>query len=320
MAKLRALKTDDELRAVPADQPVLVELEPGGGDADVKVETPEKKPDVDDGVKSLQDQLEAAKAATKLAEENAERERTKAREAERKAQEEARKAVEAQKQVASAEDDAVTSGLARAQQERDAAKASVKMAFETGNADQLADAQERLGRAAADIRMYERAAAELADRKEETERQPVQTAERQLSPEEAIDANAGLMPAEKVWLKGHMDSVLDQSRNQELGVAYTRATKQGLVRGSPEYFSFIEEFMGYKQPASKTDPEDNVTVAAPVSRNERGNDGQISNNGRVMLTPEERDIARSMGVSDIEYARQKVALDTARRSDPEKYR
>lgn len=323
MAKLKPLKTDEETRLVPADQPVLVELgipdEEDGDKTEVVTPKPEEKTEIDPGVKTLQEQLAAAQAATKLAQDDAERERKARAESDRRAQEEARRARDAQDRVVSAEDDAVTSGLARAQQERDAAKAAVKMAFEAGNSDQLADAQERLGRAAADIRMYERAAADLAQQKEEAKRQPEATTDRQPTPEEAIESNPNLMAAEKTWLKSHMDSVVDPSRNRELGVAYDRATKKGLTRGSEAYFKFIEEFMGYKQPAPKSETEESeVVAAAPVTRNERGGDGQITN-GRVMLSPEERDIAKSMGVSDIEYARQKVAFDAARRADPERY-
>jgi hypothetical protein len=90
--------------------------------------------------------------------------------------------------------------------------------------------------------------------------------------------------------------------------------KQGLIRGTPAYFDYLEEFMGYKT----SDTDRSISVQAPPSRNERGNDGRPSGS-RVTLTPEERDIAKSLGVSEIDYAKNKVRFEDAKRADPEKY-
>jgi hypothetical protein len=55
-----------------------------------------------------------------------------------------------------------------------------------------------------------------------------------------------------------------------------------------------------------------------VSRESRSPSGQPSN-ARVTLSPEQRDLARSMGLSDVEYARGVVALGADKKANPEKY-
>lgn len=314
--RLKPLKDPEELSAVPLSEPVMVELEVAKTGQEEAPET-EKPVQQDDGVKTLQDQLEAAKRATQAAQEQAERERKARTEAERTAAERTREVEQARSRAADTESDMIDSGLASAQRDMDAAKAAVRTAFEAGDPAALAEAQAKVGRAAADIRDFERAAAELADRKERSKQEEPPRQERQLSPEEAIDANPGLMPAERTWLKEHMDAVLDQARNNELGVAYNRATKKGLVRGSPEYFKFIDEFMGYAKPA-QSENEDESIVSAPVSRENRTPSGQVSGS-RIILTPEQREFARTMGLSDVQYAQQVRALQQDKKANPDKY-
>lgn len=314
---LKALSKDEDLAAVPGDQPVLVQLPEFQEVADDKPET--KKPvlkvvepdEENPAVKILTEQLEAMKAA------NAESEK-RARESDRRAEQAERERQSALADKADTESDAVQSGLSAAQSEQTSAKAALKTAGEAGDWEAIAEAQARIARAATDIREFERASATLADNKERATKQPQQI-ERQDRPTDinsVIDSNPQLLATERVWLKAHPEAIMDTTRNKELDVAYIKATRKGLSRGSPDYFKFIEAEMGY---ASAPVEDEGMSVSAPVSRNERGNDGKPTG-GKIMLTPEERDMAKSMGVTDIEYARQKVALESARKGDPEKYR
>jgi hypothetical protein len=306
---LRALKTDEEIAAIPLDQEILVELP--GGVIDEEQTEPEKpsKPEKaePDGAKVLQEQLEAAQRAQAASDARAER-------AEREAAEARRLATEADKRTASLEGDVITGGLAAAQAEVASAKQALQVAGEAGDYKAMADAQERIGRAAAKVLHFESGAAEIAERPKGEPRQE-QVLQKPLDPILAVDSNPNLLPAEKEWLKAHPDAVVDGKRNNELGVAYERAIKKDLVRGTPAYFAFLEEFMGYKQPDTNNGE---TNVSAPPSRNERGGDGRPSPN-RITLTPEQREIAKSMGVTDIEYARQVQAFEQARKADPEKY-
>lgn len=303
---LRALKTDEEARAVPLDQPILIEL-PGGTIEDEPEDKKTSKVEPSDpDAKRLQEQLEAAQAAQRASDERASKFERDANERIAKAEREAK---EAHERTRALEGDVINGGLSAAQSERDAAMNEYIRAGEAGDLKAQAHAQSKIGRAEAKILNLESGAAEIAERKTE----PKQEQRQQLDPMAAIDANPNLLPSEKAWLKSHPDSVIDTRRNNELSVGYERAIKKGLVRGSADYLAFLDDFMGY----ASNNEDRSTSVQAPPSRNERGNDGRPSN--RITLTPEERDIAKSLGVSEIDYAKNKVRFEEARRADPEKY-
>lgn len=309
---MKALRKDEEIAAVPYDQPVLVDL---GTEDDIPPAEEPKPPEVkakeatDDGVNVLKEQMKALEEATKRANDRA----TAAEQEVIRARQERETAIKSQ---ARTEEDAIQSGLTAAQAEQESATAALKAAFEAGDSDALAKAQARIGRAAADIREFERSAALLAERKEA---QPEPSRQQYQAPQDinaAIDANPQFLPTERDWLKKHPEALMDASRNKELEVAYIKATRKGLSRGTPDYFKFLETEMGYAQPATQ---EAEVMTAAPVTRNERGSDGRPSD-GRIMLSPEQREIAKNMGVSEVEYARQVAAFEAARKADPERFR
>lgn len=308
----RALKTEEEIAAIPLDQEILVEL-PGGVVDDIgKTDPIEKtKTEPTDGAKILQEQLEASQRDQQA-------QRLRADKAEQEAAEARRTAAEATKRTAALEGDVITGGLAAAQAEVTSAKLALQNAGEAGDFKAMADASDRIGRAAAKVLNFEAGAAEIAERPKVEARQE-QT--RQVTdPMQAVDANPNLLPAEKEWLKAHPDAIVDGKRNTELGVGYERAMKKGLVRGTPAYFAELEQFMGYKTASNDTEDNDGSRdVSAPVTRSERGGDGKVTNN-RITLSPEEREIAKSMGVSDIEYAKSKQNFEAARKADPDKYR
>jgi multidrug efflux pump subunit AcrA (membrane-fusion protein) len=301
---LRALKTEEEIAGIPLDQPILVEL-PGG----LTEETPDPKetkakPEIDPDAKSLQKQLEAAQAAQAS-------ERARAEKAEREASARAQEADTERKKRAALEGDVINGGLSAAQSERDAAKVALQAAGEAGDWKAIADAQSRIGRAEAKILSFESGAAEIAERTEIEKRTVVH---QPVDPMVALESRSDLYASEKTWLKDHPDAW--GARNNELGVGYQRAMQKGLVRGTDAYFDYLNEFMGYK---SKTEEDRSTSVQAPPSRNERDSSGRPSNS-RVTLSPEERDTAKSLGISEIDYAKQKVRFEEARRADPDKYR
>lgn len=311
MPPLRALKTEEEIAGIPLDQEILIEL-PGGTD-----ELPEKDkaPKIDSDAKTLQEQLEAAQAAQKTEREARERAERDATEARRLAAEREREAVEARKRTVDLESDVITGGLSAAQNELAAAEAELERAGEAGDWKAIAKAQGRIGRASAQVVSLESGAAEVAERAKAPEPRK-EVVQQPSDPIAAIDANPNLLPAEKEWLKAHPDAILDQRRNNELSVGYERAMKKNLVRGTPAYFAELEDFMGYKQPDNNNGE---TSVQAPVSRMERGSDGRPSQN-TIRLSPEQREIAKNMGVSELEYAKQVQAFEVARKADPDKYR
>jgi hypothetical protein len=315
MSKLKALRKDEDLAAVPLDQPVLVDLEPEGSAVEIdehgRTAATEKSGKNDDAVKTgvnvLEEQLKALHEANRL-----EREGRIA--AERRAEQSDRDRLAAVNSQSQTEADAVQSGLAAAQAEQAAAKIALKVAGESGDWEAMAEANARIGRAASDIREFERSAALLADRKEQTTEVRQET-QRAPSIDEVIDSMS-VTPSERDWLRKHPEAVIDAKKNKELEVGYTRAMSKGLSRGTQEYFDYLDDFMGYAKPQTQ---DDGMSVSAPVSRNERGNDGTVIGDGKIKLDPEQRALARSMGLSDTEWAVQVAALDRAKKADPAKY-
>lgn len=314
MAKLKPLSKDEELSAIPVDEPVLVELEPrpSGEEQDepekpAKTRTP-KADDVDPGVAALQTQMADMQRANDTERARLAKDAADAR----------REAEEARQSVADTEADLVANGLQAAQQQRDAAKLAVKAAFEAGDADKLADAQEQLGRAAADIREFERAAAVQSQREKAP---PV--VQRQEAPS---DFNATLnamqlMPAERDWFTKHQDALIDPRQRTRLDAAYYDAMDEKLVRGSPEYFEFVDQRLGYKKPARADADERTPIVSAPVSRDNRSAvTGKVAvGPNQVYLSPAQREMAKNMGISDKAYADGVRQRDAAKLADPEKY-
>jgi hypothetical protein len=318
---LRALKSDEEIAGVPLDQPVLIEL-PGGveleGDgASLPPETKKTAaPEIDGDAKKLSEQLEALKAAQQAERERADRAEREAAEAKRAAADRAKEVEEARKRSLSLEGDIITGGLQAAQNDRDAAKAAFRSAYEAGDAAAMAEAQSRMGRAEAKILALESGAAEVAERKEA---KPETRQETRTAPtfEEQVRSNPQLMSTERDWMLKNKASFSDPDFNRKLEFAYQGAIQKGVVRGSPEYFDHIERATGLK--AAQSEENDDLSVQAPVSRSERTVDGRSTSSNRVTLTAEEREICRSMGISEIDYARQKVAFSVAQKNDPERY-
>lgn len=303
MAKLKALRDDKDLAAVPLDEPVLVELEPADAGPAVEVDPepepparPKREPD-DDGAAALERQLAAAKEAERAANQRAlqaeaEAERLKAR-------------------GADTEKELLANELASAQAEEAAAQAELEKAFEIGDAKAMAAAQAKIGRAAAKIVNMEGA---VAAREDDAKTQAAPAVDIMT----AIDRDPKLMPAEKEWLKAHPEVLTDAMTNRELDVAYSRALREGHKRGTPAYFNYLNEFLGYET-ARKSDDGGTVLAAAPVSRDERSSTGRRITPTQVHLTPRQREMAALTGVSDAEYARGLLEMEAEKRANPEKF-
>jgi phage I-like protein len=311
----RALKTDEEIGNVPLDQPVLIEL-PSGMDTSVMGfdelgDGKGKTAANDDGAAALQEQLNAALAAQQADRDRADR-------AERLAAQRSTEAEEARNRANALEGDVISGGLNAAQGELASAKAEFVRAGEAGDYAAMAEAQARVGRASAQIVNLEGGAAEVAERKPapQPQQQP-----RQASFSENVRANPALMTSERDWMIRNERHFGDADFNRKLEFAYQGAMNKGIVRGSPEYFEHIERATGLKAGSADTDTNERQTnVQAPVSRSERGSDGRAASPNTVTLSPEQREIARSLGITEIEYATQVRNLEAARKADPERYR
>lgn len=337
-AKLKPLRKDEDMARVPTSDPILVELEPASrGDDDNDADAPvieqqraapvqetEEDDDASPQVKSLNEQLVAMKAANAAADERAAKADREKADALRLANERAEEVKRATQERDLSERDLISNALSSAKQRSESAKAACANAFAQGDGVAAANAQEQLSRAQAEILTYETSQADLASRAEEAKEPKPQAQQVQPTFEQSIDQNPNLLPKEKEWLRAHPEMIMDGSRDAELGVGYQRAVRQGLIRGTEAYFNFLDEFMGYKTPAKTEERTDdnngrNSIMAAPVTRQAPSNGNSQVNGNQVYLSPDQRAMARSMGLSDRDYASQVVRLEQAKRDDPERY-
>jgi len=337
MARERAYSDDKDLMKVPLDEEVLV-LVPGETvETEDKVESKDiddkKKIEVetdDETVKKLNEQVEALRAANTKANEEILAEQAKRQRVEQEAYRLAQGAISLKTEAEKSQHGQLKSALESAQNEQESHKKDYLAFLEAGDFVQAAEAQSKMSRAAARVVAAEGNLAQFETVKGEAEERTkidAQLPPRQPQPVDVmtmIDGNPNLLPSEKTFMKSHPELMTDNQKNAELGVAYNRAVAKGLSRGTPEYFSFIEEFMGYKEASSskKTDDDDDDTTArreaAPVRRDNSGGRHQ-SKPSQVKLTPEMREIARNMGISEIGYAKRFLELQDQKQTNPEKY-
>lgn len=334
--RLKPLKDEKEIGAVPLTEPVLVEIalpptgtepEPQGDGKEPVVEKVETQDD--GGAAKLQRDLEAMKAADKASRDEVARERKRADDAIKAAQESARQLADERAHREQAVTDNITSALSGAQAEQASAEQEYVAAAQNQDYAAMAKAQSKISRAAAKVLNYEAAAAELDDRRKtaeaEAQRRPQQQAPQQVDVVSAINNNPGIVQTEKDWLLKHQEVLVDRQRGIELEAAYIKSQRKGLHRGTDAYFQFLDQELGYTQ-APKTeertdDEEESTIMAAPVSRdNVSPSNGQSQSSNRVVLTPEQREFAKSMGISEISYAQNVLKLRSEKKSNPDKYR
>lgn len=331
MAKQPVYSKDDDLLRVPIDQEVLVALEPEEEEEKTTEKPSDKKEDVStdvevdaDTLKTLSDQVEALKASNEAAEKKLKAEQRRAKQAEEAARGLAQQASQFRTIAEASHHESLKGALAAAQSDQEAHKKDYMNFLEAGDFMNAAEAQAKMSRAAARIVDAEKslAAFELQATNNQDDRQ--NPPQRQAAPDRTdvdilsdIDQNPNWLPKEKEYLKQHPELLTDSQKNAELGIAYNRAMAKNISRGTPEYFAFLDDFMGYKKADTRED-DDPPANGAPVRRDNAGA-GRVTNPNQVKLTPAMREIARNMGISETGYAKQFLKLQSEKQANPEKY-
>ena len=345
MPRLRTVKVlDDEpsnvtrqpLNLVNGKQPEeeLYESKPDGGKSRFEAPEPDeqeeqvieviKKPtkpkvkEPDEATASLAKQLEEMKKAKEVSD--------------RQAQENARQIDEVRKQAREREErlvneadqanyNAILNAIGATQAEIDSAKKDIETAGNAGAWNEVASAQERMSKASSRLTQLEDGKASIEYRKEHPEkpRQEEKQATQGDPIETHINAMPGLLDSERTWLKSHRELMSDVRKNARLQSAHFDAEDAGHTRGSPEYFDFIEQKLGYKKPVQQEreddedEQEERTIVAAPVSRETpSAGTGKPSKPNQIRLTAVQREIARNAGITDVEYARQLIKMQEAK--------
>lgn len=129
-----------------------------------------------------------------------------------------------------------------------------------------------------------------------------------------------LSPTSSNWVRRHPQFATNPKLYKSMIRAHEDAVDDGYIADTREYFDFIESKLGVKggrQIKGDNDDQDALSAAASATKergattvaptSNAGSSHQPSKNSR-RLTPDEQDIARMMGQTDEEYARNKAAL------------
>ena len=274
---------------------------------------------VDDGIKSLQAQVEQAKreSAERLAAKDREIQaafdtsKREAREAEEKLAsrerslaEASRRAQEAESEATSVKLDQIVTIIESLTKDKESSRRDYKTAMEAGDFDKAAEAQERMAMSAARIVLAERGKMALAEEvKNPTKRQ---VASQAIDPVEAVARTMGTQRSAD-WIRSHPEMVSNGSLSGLALSGHNLAVYNGHTPDSDGYFSFIEQHVkNYGQPPARQDPVVTVapapvvqaasqdtggrdmsraSISAPVARDVIQAPGAVSN-GRIRLDPE----------------------------------
>ncbi len=192
-----------------------------------------------------------------------------------------------------------------------ALKARMREAHAVGDTDTMFELQELVSKNTYKLEHIEdgrrRLEHQIKQPKIETPSDPVEALASQLTPKSAD------------WVRRHPQCVTDQRLYQKMIASHNLAVADGFVPDSEEYFEFIESTMKLS-PRRETRIEEadepfsaaaaptkarTSPPAAPVSRT--ASSGTPRQNV-VRLSKDEREMAQMMGMTDQEYAKNKMAL------------
>lgn len=335
MARPRIVRTKEEAEAVPIDQPIQIALtdesedlkqEPENKDEGARQEV-EKKPvvvaDKDDGeagpdISALQKQIADLQKAEKLAQERYEAERKRAEESERKRSEIQTENTRYQEETSQAQYDAIVNALEASKAEAEAAERALERAEFDADAKAKSDAYRRLARAEANITRLEDGKAAYEARLAEAKAKPKQDAPKPDAFEAAI---SNMPPLVKDWMRSHPDYMTDQRKNAKIQALHWDVLDEGHAFGTQPYIEAMETKLGMREAPKNVEEHEEeqpqrttVVTQAPPTRDVPSAATGKPSSTKVMLTAEEREVARLNDITEIEYAKQKLKLQELKRS------
>lgn len=234
-------------------------------------------------------------------------------EAENRAQNAANQAHQMHNEVANNQYQLIGNTLDFVKQERANLKSAYSQALAAGDFDAAAEINDRIADIAAKMQDLENGKAAM----EAQARQPAQPPQ-QPQHSDVVEAFASqLTPRSASWVRAHPEYVRNPRLNQKMIAAHQMALADGMEADTDEYFGYVEDMLQVKnQPhrdsgddpmsgASKPAQRRSSPAAAPVSCNMNSSG---SKNNVVTLTPEMREIAKNLGQTPEEYAKNRLAL------------
>jgi hypothetical protein len=327
MARLRPLRTKEEIDKVPPEKSVTIDLQPEGVvnleenpfEDQSSQQPPPKSPvrkapqEEQDDPSDLKRQLEEMKLAKGESDRRIQEEIRARQEAEKLMREREQEAGQSRIRAEDAEYDAILNAIGAAESEAESAERDIAIAGDPSAPDpkRAAEANRRMARAEARLVQLQDGKAAIEHAKTTAATRAKEQPPRRENPtvEQYVDQLPNLSHSQREWLKKHPDALTDNRKNMRLQGAHVEAEDQGLSAGSTEYFEYLEERLGYRKPQMRNDDDDEpaqqrAPVSAPPSRNATNPASGRPTNNQITLTPEQREIARLSGIDDLTYARQ----------------
>lgn len=276
---------------------------------EVVVEKTEKEPEVaakqelepDDGIKDLKIRLEQEKIARA--------------EAEKQAQHAREQAYYASNEVHDTNLQLVKNAIETVKSNNDVLKRAYSEALSVGDYSKSAEIQEALSINAARLMELERGRSAMEQAPKPQKPEPARPSD----PVEALAAQ--LSPRSAEWVRKNPQCVTDPRMYQKMVAAHNLALADGLQPDTDDYFAYVEDTMKIRRqpaPARQEAEDDDATSsaakavqrrsappAAPVTRSGTPT-GQRP--GTVRLSKAEAETARDLGMTEEEYARNKLLL------------
>jgi len=211
----------------------------------------------------------------------------------------------------------------RVDTQAEAAKRNLKTAYESGDPEAMADAQQLLAKAEADrnaLAQYQRDleqykvdyAAWLEQQEADAEYQGQQAAQQQPAYQEPTYQEPS--PKAQNWASANEWFGTDTVMTNVAFAIHNDLIQSGVDLESDEYYAQIDSRMRQELPHKfngQTNVGGNNNVQTVVSGSRTTGTGRNQNSRRVELNPSEQALARKLGVPFKEYAKQKMRLQNS---------
>jgi len=278
-----AKKQDEEIKVVEAEK-----------EAEPEVEKAEIKPD--DGIESLKKRLEQETSARL--------------EAERRAREAQVAAYNAKNEVQDTNITLINQAMDNLKQSNEVLKSNLAVAMQSGDYERAAEIQTSLSENSAKLLQLDQGKTAL-----ETQKKQPQPVPQHSDPVEALASQ--LTPRSAEWVRRNPDFARDPVKYQKMIAAHNIAVADGFRADTDDYFNEIEGILKIRRAEPEKTQEDPTSQAAkptqtrsspPVAPVSRSGTPTGTRPNVVRLTAAEREIAQMMGMTDSEYAKNKLAL------------
>jgi len=211
----------------------------------------------------------------------------------------------------------------RVDTQAEAAKRNLKTAYESGDPEAMADAQQLLAKAEADrnaLAQYQRDLAQykvdysawLEQQEADAELQGQQAAQQQPAYQEPTYQEPS--PKAQNWASANEWFGTDTVMTNVAFAIHNDLIQSGVDLESDEYYAQIDSRMRQELPHKfngQTNVGGNNNVQTVVSGSRTTGTGRNQNSRRVELNPSEQALARKLGVPFKEYAKQKMRLQNS---------